>query len=97
MTELLPICIARLGVPPARFRVCTSEKCAVTLTVSPALRALFCKPTALVSCTVMSVAGEVLITKPVRVLPLPKFPARSVYKLSLTVRLAFAPVTPCVG
>ena len=46
---------------------------------------------------VVSVAGEVLITKPVRMLPVPKLPAKSVYILLLTVRLALTPVKPCVG
>ena len=79
-TWVLPICNASVGVPPVRFSVCASEKCAVTFTVSPALSVLFCKPTALVSCMDMSVAGVVLMTKPVRVLPIPKLPAKSVNK-----------------
>ena len=80
-----------------RLRVWASEKCAVTLTVSPALRVLFCKPTALESCIVSREAGVVLSNRPVRVLPMPKLPAGSANTPLLTVMLAFAPVKPWVG
>ena len=39
----------------------------------------------------------VLSNKPSSVLPLPKLPAESVYKLLLTVMLALPPDKPCVG
>ena len=52
---------------------------------------------ALLICTSMSVAGEVLSNKPSSVLPSPKLPAVSAYKLLLTVIVALPPVMPCVG
>ena len=44
---LLPICKATVGEPDVVLSVCASEKWAVTVTTSPAFRALFCTPVAL--------------------------------------------------
>ena len=97
LTVLPPICKATVGEPDVVLSVWASEKWAVTVTTSPALRALFCTPTALVICTSINVAGEVLTTKLPSALPTPKLPALSVNKSLLTVMLALPPVKPCVG
>ena len=41
LTVLLPICKATVGEPDVVLSVCASEKWAVTVTTSPAFRALF--------------------------------------------------------
>ena len=94
LTVLPPICKATVGEPEVVLSVWASEKWAVTVTTSPAFKALFWMPTALVIFTSISVAGEVFTTKLPSVLPVPKLPALSVNRSLLTVMLALPPVKP---